>query len=100
MLADRGLYARWLFQQIVRLGWHPLLRINQGGHFRPAGSGGFRPLTTFAPPPGRRWRGAGTAFVTPACQLPCTLLASWAEGGADPWLLLTDLPPAAADAGG
>jgi hypothetical protein len=23
VLADRGLYARWLFQRIVRLGWHP-----------------------------------------------------------------------------
>ena len=35
VLADRGLYARWLFQRIVRLGWHPLLRINTGGTFRP-----------------------------------------------------------------
>lgn len=24
VLADRGLYARWLFRRIVRLGWHPL----------------------------------------------------------------------------
>src|SRR5262249_52108212 len=22
VLADRGLYARWLFQRLVRLGWH------------------------------------------------------------------------------
>ena len=29
VLADRGLYARWLFRRIVRLGWHPFLRINQ-----------------------------------------------------------------------
>jgi hypothetical protein len=33
VLADRGLYARWLFQRLVRLGWHPLLRINTGGTF-------------------------------------------------------------------
>jgi hypothetical protein len=39
VLADRGLYARWLFQRIVRLGWHPVLRINTGGTFRPAASG-------------------------------------------------------------
>ena len=38
VLADRGLYARWLFQRIVRLGWHPVLRINTGGTFRPAKS--------------------------------------------------------------
>jgi hypothetical protein len=24
VLADRGLSARWLFQRIVRRGWHPL----------------------------------------------------------------------------
>src|SRR5712691_4812189 len=35
VLADRGLYARWLFRRIVRLGWHPFLRINPGGTFRP-----------------------------------------------------------------
>lgn len=26
--ADRGLYADWLFQEIVAVGWHPFLRIN------------------------------------------------------------------------
>src|SRR5437870_153496 len=35
VLADRGLYAGWLFRRIVRLGWHPFLRINTGGTFRP-----------------------------------------------------------------
>jgi DDE family transposase len=98
-LADRGLYARWLFRHLARLGWHPLLRVNRQGHFRPAGRGGFRPLASFAPAPGTRWRGAGVAFATKRCQLPRTLLACWEEGGAEPWLLLTDLPPEAADAG-
>ena len=37
VLADRGLYARWLFRRITRLGWHPFLRINTGGTFRPTG---------------------------------------------------------------
>jgi len=37
VLADRGLYARWLYQHIQRLGWHPFLRINQGGKARPVG---------------------------------------------------------------
>src|SRR2546427_458488 len=34
-LAERGLYAPWLFRRIVRLGWHPLLRLKTGGSFRP-----------------------------------------------------------------
>jgi hypothetical protein len=96
-LADRGLYARWLFHEIVRLGWHPFLRVNLGGTFRPAGLARFYPLRRFAPTVGQRWQGLGTAFSTN--RLDCTLLAYWAEGCADPWLVLTDLPPEAADAG-
>src|SRR6266536_689647 len=51
VLADRGLYARWLFRRIVRLGWHPLLRVNVGGTFRPAPSARYRPLRSFVPQP-------------------------------------------------
>ncbi len=98
VLADRGRYAGWLFRRIVRLGWHPFLRINAGGTFRPAGSGRFYPLSTFAPHVGSRWRGTGTAFTRAPRQLPCTLLACWQEGYTAPWLILTDLPPEASDA--
>jgi hypothetical protein len=37
VLADRGLYAPWLFKHIVCVGWHPFLRINLGGKVRPVG---------------------------------------------------------------
>jgi hypothetical protein len=47
VLADRGLYARWLFRRITRLGWHPFLRINTGGTFRPQGQVRGVPLKTF-----------------------------------------------------
>jgi hypothetical protein len=97
VLADRGLYARWLFQAIVDHGWHPLLRVNLGGTFRPEGRARFSPLRRFVPTVGQRWPGRGTACSTN--RLACTLLAYWAEGCADPWLVLTDLPPQAADAG-
>lgn len=99
VLADRGLYARWLFGRIVRLGWHPFLRINTGGTFRPDPQATSRPLASFVPQPGSRWRGTGTAFKSPQRRLRCTLLACWEEGYQDPWLILTDLPPAASDAG-
>jgi hypothetical protein len=99
VLADRGLYARWLFRRIVRLGWHPFLRVNLGGTFRPEGQDASRPLRSFVPTPGTAWAGRGTAFKGRRRQVPCTLLARWEEGYADPWLILTDLPPEAADAG-
>ena len=31
VLADRGLYARWLYRYLQHCGWHPFLRINGGG---------------------------------------------------------------------
>lgn len=98
VLADRGLYAKWLFAGICALGWHPLLRINQGGKFRPAGWVHFVPLAGLVPQVGGRWRGRGTAFATAEAQLDCTLLAFWGEGHAEPWLVLTDLPPEGSDA--
>lgn len=64
VLADRGLYARWLFRRIVRVGWHPFLRINNGGTFRPEGAPLYRPLTSLVPEVGTAWSGR---------QLECTL---------------------------
>jgi hypothetical protein len=98
VLADRGLYARWLFQRIVRLGWHPVLRINTGGTFRPAQSVKYHPLRQVVPQPGTQWVGAGTAFQGPRRRLNCTLLARWEVGYKDPWLLLPDLAPSAGHA--
>jgi hypothetical protein len=99
VLADRGLYAPWLFRRIVKVGWHPFLRINTGGAFRPAGTACFRPLRTFVPQPGTRWQGRGTAFARKPRRLECTLLACWEAQYKDPWLILTDLAPEASEAG-
>ena len=62
VLADRGLSAHWLFVRLVRLGWHPLLRVNAGGTFRPAGWRHFHRLATFVPTPDSQWSGTGMAF--------------------------------------
>jgi hypothetical protein len=96
VLADRGLYAKWLFEAIVELSWHPLMRINTKGSFRPEGWHHWAKLETLVPCVGRRWQGRGIAFKTHG-QLPCTLLACWDEGHTDRWLVITDLPPEAAN---
>lgn len=98
VLADRGLYAKWLFEAIVALHWHPLLRINSQGKFRPEGWHQGVPLATLVPAVGRRWQGRGTAFTGKDRQLPCTLLGCWGAGHTDPWLVVTDLPPHSAQA--
>ena len=92
VLADRGLYAPWLFRRIRRLGWHPFLRVKAGGTFRPEGK------ARFFPKPGSSFCGYGTAFATPESRLQCTLLARWELDQEEPWFILTDLPPEAGDA--
>lgn len=96
VLSDRGLYARWLFKAIQQLKWHPFMRINSSGNFRPTGQVRFRPLATTVPEVGAAWCGAVNCFSTKDRTLRCTLLARWDEGYDEPWLILTDLPPDAA----
>lgn len=93
VLADRGLYAPWLYRRIVRLHWHPFLRINNGAKFRPAGYARWYLLKDLVSAPNRQWQGRGSCFKSPLCRLECTLLAWWAEGNQDPWFILTDLAP-------
>ncbi len=91
VLADQGLYAPWLFQHIVRLGWHPFLRINRQGYYRREGSRRWLPLAQVVSQPGDLWCERVVCFKTR--PLPCTLLAWWGEGYSEPWLVVTDLCP-------
>jgi hypothetical protein len=97
VLADRGLYARWLFTTIQACGWHPYLRINRQGQYCPHGAAAFRPLSQVITHVGQSWAGRVTCFATKERQLNCTLLARWEAGYRDPWLVVTDLRPQAAD---
>jgi hypothetical protein len=97
VLADRGLYAHWLFTTIQARGWHPFLRINRQGQYCPRGATAFRPLRHVVTRVGQSWQGVVTCFATKERQLECTLLARWEAGYRDPWLILTDLPPARVD---
>jgi hypothetical protein len=99
VLADRGLYASWLYRRIVRLGWHPFLRVNCQGHFRREGARAFTPLKALVPEVGDQWSGRGTVFKTKRCRVECTLLACWGEGHEEAWFILTDLAPEESEAG-
>jgi hypothetical protein len=95
VLADRGLYADWLFRLIVDMKWHPFLRINKGGTFCKAGSSQFLPLTLLLPATNQAWSGKGHCFKSN--PLACTLLACWDDAHKDPWLVVTDLDPQQSD---
>jgi hypothetical protein len=91
VLADRGLYAKWLWEAIRRCNWHPFLRINSRFFFRPTQSNQFAALHTAFHQPGTIWAGTGTCFKVHSIQ--ATLLVQWETGFEEPWLILTDLPP-------
>lgn len=94
VLADRGLYARWLYEAIQQCGWHPFLRVNAGGTYRPATGGSLRPLLSAVRAVGERWCGEVVCFQETHSRLACTLVACWEPGHQDRWLVLTDLLPA------
>jgi len=98
VMSDRGLYAPWLYAKIVSLGWHPFMRINKQGNFRPKGDGKFRSLATAAPTVGTAWCGVVDCFSQETSRLQCTLLSRWDEGYQEVWLIVTDLAPAQATA--
>jgi hypothetical protein len=98
VMSDRGLYAPWLYAKIVSLGWHPFMRINKQGNFRPQGQGTFRSLATAAPEVGSACCGQVDCFSGEISRLRCTLLARWDEGYEEVWLIVTDLAPEQATA--
>jgi hypothetical protein len=90
-LTDRGLYSPRLFRALVRVGWHPLMRIRAQGYYRPTGQSAWIPLANLRPPVKGQETWTGEAFKNTEGRLACTLVAWWTEGHAEPWLLLTDL---------
>ncbi|MFW9257299.1 endonuclease [Nostoc sp. CALU 546] len=93
---DRGLYAEWLYQQILNCGWHPFMRINLQGQFQIKGTVSWLPLNTLVREVGQSFESLVTCFKSNPIE--CTLLARHDEGYAEPWLILTDLQPEVADA--
>jgi hypothetical protein len=91
VLTDRGLYSPRLFRAIVRVGWHPLMRIRAQGYYRPTGQSAWSPLANLGPQVNQQEAWTGDAFKNAEGRLACTLVAWWTEGHAEPWLLLTDL---------
>lgn len=91
VMADRGLYARWLFTAIQACGWHPFLRINQRGTYCLPGHAEFQPLSQLVPSMGSAWSGRVTCFGNNS--VVGTVLAFWGAPYKDAWIILTDLPP-------
>src|SRR5436305_709497 len=93
VLADRGLYARWLWDAIVAWGWHPFLRINVGSKARLPGEENFEWISRWVPTPGTSWQGKVECFASKKGRVNGTRLLHWEPGYESAWVILTDLEP-------
>ena len=89
--ADRGLYANWLYEKIVQLGWHPYLRVNTGGFFQSEPDQEWTALKEVITEKGDSWCGQIRCFKKHS--IDCTLVACWEKDYTQPWLIVTDLAP-------
>jgi Transposase DDE domain len=94
VLTDRGLWSPRLWRAIRAQGWHPLMRVRPDATFAPLGLP-RRPARPLVPGAGHAWVGAGTAFKHRDVRRQGTLVVVWEAEQAEPWIVLTDLAPAA-----
>jgi hypothetical protein len=93
VMADRGLYARWIWDAVVALGWHPFLRINTRSQAREVGSETFFGMSHWVRSSGTSWAGPMDCFVSKGSRLRATVLMHWEPDYEDAWIILTDLEP-------
>lgn len=91
VLADRGLYARWMWDAILACGWHPFLRINLEVKASLRGQDDFHWLRHWVPSPGTQWSGVVDCFVSKKSRVQASLLLHWEPGYESAWAILTDL---------
>ena len=91
VLADRGLYARWMWDAIVARGWHPFLRINLEVKASLADADEFDWLSRWVPAPGTHWAGTVDCFAGKKSRLRASLLLHWEPGYETAWAVVTDL---------
>lgn len=97
VMADRGLYAAWLYQAIVKLGWHPMLRVKEDLSFRTDGEEQFSPMGQRVKRRGRGWSGKGEWSETGE-RMQGTVLIRWEKGYCEKLVVVTDLDEKEANA--
>jgi hypothetical protein len=97
MMADRGLYAAWLYQAIQRLGWHPMLRVKEDLSFRTPGEENFSPMGMRVRRRGRGWSGKGE-WSEHGERMEGTVLIRWEKGYSEKLVVVTDLDEKEANA--
>src|SRR5205807_9633476 len=97
VMADRGLYAAWLYEAMQRLGWHPMLRVKEDLSFRTAGEEHFSPMGMRVRRRGRGWKGKGE-WSEHGERMSGTVLMCWEKGYEEKLVVVTDLDEKEANA--
>jgi hypothetical protein len=90
VMADRGLYAPWLYQAIQRLGGHPMLRVKEDLSFKAQGEEHFAPIGMRVRRRGRGWGGVGE-WSEHGERMQGTVLIRWEKGYEEKLAVVTDL---------
>jgi len=90
VMADRGLYAAWLYRAIQRLRWHPMLRVKEELSFRALGEENFSPMGMRVKRRGRGWSGKGE-WSEHGERMEGTVLIRWEKGYEEKLAVVTDL---------
>lgn len=90
VMADRGLYAAWLYRAIQKLGWHPMLRVKEDLSFRTAEEESFNPMGERVKRRGRSWSGKGE-WSEHGERMEGTVLIRWEKGYEEKLVVVTDL---------
>lgn len=96
VMADRGLYAPWLYRTIQRMGWHPVLRVKEGMSFRAEGEEQASAIGERVQHRGRKWRGRGV-WSEQGTPIEGTLMVRWEGGYAEKLAVVTDFAPEEAE---
>lgn len=92
VMADRGLYAPWLYRAIQANGWHPFLRVKEKLLFQGQGEQAFRPIRERLARRGRQWQGKGR-WSEQGEPIEGTLLMGWEHGYEQRMAVVSDLEP-------
>lgn len=91
--ADRGIgNSPTLLRAIERMGWHYMVRVSKGVRLK-IGEEDPVPFESLVRQPGGRWRGQVQAFKK-AGWIKCWAEVYREKSHAEPWLVLTNYPPA------
>jgi hypothetical protein len=91
VMTDQGLYAAWLYQQIVALGWFPMMRVSERMGTRVQAEEDWTAIGQRVGRRGRKWQAQGE-WSEQGERMSGTMLVRWEPGYEHKLAVVTALP--------